>query len=107
MPAETWTPWPDLAEMMERAKQQRLCFWSPYQDLWLTPEELQSAWNLGLFRWGAVNWKLRDPAEKSPQETSDFRHPFNPGTGTIGGDVPARCTECGSGKSHPIHQGEP
>ena len=56
-------PWPDLADLMARARRERLWFWCNYQDLWFSPDELQAEWDKGSFRWGAVNWKLRDPVE--------------------------------------------
>lgn len=64
MPDSPWIPWPDLNAMMERAINQNLWFHCCYQDLWFSPSELQAAWTEGRFRWGAVNWTLRNPSER-------------------------------------------
>lgn len=61
---EEWKPWPDLAAMMERAKQENLWFFTTYQGLWFSPADLEKHWSQGEFHWGAVNWQLRDPQER-------------------------------------------
>lgn len=53
----------ELAPMFERAEAERLWFWCSYQDIWLSPAELRAEQDQGRLIWGAVNWKLRDPAE--------------------------------------------
>jgi hypothetical protein len=41
-------------------------FHCSYQDLWFTPDELSECQSNGFFRWGVVNWKLKElPASKS------------------------------------------
>lgn len=62
--SDIWQPWPDLAALMKRAQEEHLWFWTRYQDLWFSPSELRNHWDRGQFRWGAVNWELRDPAER-------------------------------------------
>lgn len=39
-----------------------LWFHCLYQDLWFSPTELRREQKNGRFRWGAVNWKLENPA---------------------------------------------
>jgi hypothetical protein len=60
-------PEPELVEMMAKARCENLWFHSVYQDMWFSPDELQAAWDKGQFRWGAVNWILRNPAERLAQ----------------------------------------
>ncbi len=36
-----------------------------YQDLWFSPSELREHQAKGDFRWGPVNWTLREPSEKA------------------------------------------
>ncbi len=50
--------------MFERAERDGLWFWTSYQDLWFTPAQLREDMANDRFRWGAVNWELRDPREK-------------------------------------------
>jgi len=58
-------PWnTGLDKMFARARQERLWFHCSYQDLWFSPDELERAQADGRFRWGAVNWSLRDPKEQ-------------------------------------------
>jgi hypothetical protein len=49
--------------MMAYAKAHDKCFYSSYQALWFTAEQLQESWDRGQFRWGACNWQLRDKPE--------------------------------------------
>lgn len=35
-----------------------------YQDLWFSPDQLEAEHAKGNFRWGPVNWALRDPQER-------------------------------------------
>ncbi len=58
-------PWNNsLGEMFTRARREGLWFHCGYQDLWFSPDELEKAQASGRFRWGAVNWELRDPKEQ-------------------------------------------
>lgn len=50
--------------LFRRAEQEGLWFYSPYQQLWFSPEALRRQQERGSFRWGAVNWELRDPRER-------------------------------------------
>lgn len=50
--------------MFEQAEREGLWFYSPYQQLWFSPRQLRAHHEAGKFRWGAVNWKLRDPRER-------------------------------------------
>ena len=53
-----------LRPMFKEARKKGLWFNSNYQDLWFSPDELEKLQKKGQFRWGAVNWVLRDPKEK-------------------------------------------
>lgn len=39
--------------------------WDRYHDLWFTPAELRKLQSEGRFRWGVVNFELRDPKERA------------------------------------------
>lgn len=53
-----------MKDLFERADRDGLWFWCGYQDLWFTPDALRREMSGGRFRWGAVNWELRDPKGK-------------------------------------------
>lgn len=58
-------PWKlKLHEMINQARAQSMWLWCRYQDLWFSPDELESAHRSGRFMWGAVNWTLRHPSER-------------------------------------------
>lgn len=52
-----------LEPLFARARAEGLWFYSAYQDLWFSPDELAAVQAAGRFRWGAVNWQLRKPDE--------------------------------------------
>ena len=52
-----------LAPLFARARAEGLYFHGHYQNMWFSPDELEALQAQGEFRWGAVNWELRDPAE--------------------------------------------
>ena len=54
----------DLKPLFDLAKIQKLWFWSRYQDLWFSPDDLKELQSKGRFIWGKDNWELRDPKEK-------------------------------------------
>jgi hypothetical protein len=56
-----------LKPLFERAEREKLWFYSPYQDLWFSPEELREAQSEGRFIWGELNWHLRSPYERINQ----------------------------------------
>lgn len=53
-----------LDELIEQARKEKKWLWCPYQDLWFSPDQLAAENAAGRFRWGPVNWKLRDQAER-------------------------------------------
>lgn len=53
-----------LKPMFAEAREKGLWFWCHYQDLWFSPDALEAEQRAGRFRWGAVNWRLRDPKER-------------------------------------------
>lgn len=54
----------EMAPLFAQAKAEGKWFWCHYQDLWFSPDQLRAEHATGRFRWGAVNWKLRDPQER-------------------------------------------
>ncbi len=54
----------DLAPLFEEAAAKGLWFYCSYQGLWFSPQQLADKHAEGKFIWGAVNWRLRDPAER-------------------------------------------
>jgi hypothetical protein len=53
-----------LEPLFNQAERECLWFYSRYQDMWFSPNELREAHSKGRFIWGAPNWELRDPQEK-------------------------------------------
>lgn len=62
-----------LAPLFKEAREKGLWFYSWYAELWFSPDELEAANKAGTFRWGAVNWRLRDPAERVNQLRDKIR----------------------------------
>lgn len=62
-----------LAPLFERAEKEGLWFNSNYQDLWFSPSELKRKHEKDEFLWGACNWTLRKPSERTHElkETVD------------------------------------
>lgn len=56
-----------LKPLFEEAEEKGLWFYSIYHGLWFSPSELKESQARGGFRWGAVNWKLRNPQEHLEQ----------------------------------------
>lgn len=56
-----------LQPLFDKAVKEGLWFHCVYQDLWFSPSELHEQQQAGRFRWGAVNWKLRNPIERLDQ----------------------------------------
>lgn len=54
----------ELVGLIEEARRQKKWLWCAYQDLWFSPDDLAAENAAGRFRWGVVNWKLRDPRER-------------------------------------------
>ena len=50
--------------MIDSAEKQGLWMFCQYQALWFSPQELRKAQSEGRFRWGPVNWEVRDPQER-------------------------------------------
>ena len=63
----------ELHELIDRAEQAGQWLRSPYQDLWFSPAELRDHIANGKFRWGVVNWELRDPTERMAQLHANVR----------------------------------
>ncbi|MED4545084.1 hypothetical protein [Lysinibacillus sphaericus] len=56
-----------LAPLFKKAEKEGLWFYSTYQHLWFSPQELKNEHLNGRFIWDAVNWTLRSPHEKLKQ----------------------------------------
>lgn len=56
-------PYEGPKEMIAEARRQGLWLHCPHQDLWFSPDRLERENRDGKFRWGPMNWKLRDPNE--------------------------------------------
>ena len=54
-------------ELIEEARRRGLWLHCTYQDLWFSPDQLEAENKNGKFRWGPVNWRLRDPHEYAEQ----------------------------------------
>ena len=55
----------ELEPLFKKARESGyLWFYTSYQDLWFSPDELEQAQAEGRFLWGASNWQLRNPYEK-------------------------------------------
>lgn len=53
-----------MKPMIEKARRNGMWLWSRYQDLWFSPDELESKQAAGRFCWGPANWSLRHPSER-------------------------------------------
>lgn len=58
---DTTTQTETMDDLFARAEREGLWFYSHYQDFWLSPGELREEQANGQFRWGPVNWELRNP----------------------------------------------
>lgn len=54
-------------QLIAEARRQGLWLHCAYQNLWFSPDQLEAENKNGKFRWGAVNWRLRDPMEHIEQ----------------------------------------
>lgn len=61
----------DLSELIAEARKQSKWLHCAYQNLWFSPDDLEACNKAGRFRWGAVNWTLRDPKERIAQAVAD------------------------------------
>ncbi len=52
-----------MQPLFDKARQHGLWFYNNHTALWFSPEALERAQSNGKFRWGAVNWELRDPKD--------------------------------------------
>jgi hypothetical protein len=53
-----------LKPLFAEARKTGKWFYSAYQCLWFSPDELEKNQRDGRFLWGAVNWQLRKPEEE-------------------------------------------
>jgi hypothetical protein len=58
--------------MIEEAKEKGLWLRSKYQGIWFHPEDLRQHNEKGNFIWGAGNWDLKDPKEKTKELESEI-----------------------------------
>jgi hypothetical protein len=52
-----------LKKLIEKARKERKWLVSTYQQLWFSPDELETANNEGRFCWRPTNWTLQDPLD--------------------------------------------
>jgi hypothetical protein len=52
-----------MEDLFERAEREGLWFYTNYQQMWFSPKELKKYQAEGRFRWGPLNWHLRNPRE--------------------------------------------
>lgn len=60
-----------LQPLFEQARREGKWFHTFYQDIWLSPDELEAAHKKGRFLWGPCNWTLRDPKELVAEAESE------------------------------------
>lgn len=53
-----------MAPLLAEAERTGKWLYCGYQSLWFSPRQLREAQANGKFRWGPVNWKMRDPRER-------------------------------------------
>ncbi len=53
-----------MVPMFAEAREKGLIFYTSYQGLYFTPDELEAAQDSGRFLWGPVNWQLRMPSQR-------------------------------------------
>jgi hypothetical protein len=53
-----------MDELIKQARAEGKWLWCHYQDIWFSPDQIELEQSQGRFRWGPVNWKLRDPKER-------------------------------------------
>lgn len=53
----------EMNTLIDKAEAEGKWLHCSYQDLWFSPDELRTAQAQGRFRWGVVNWTLRNPQE--------------------------------------------
>lgn len=62
-----------MEELIRKALAENKWLWCRYQDLWFKPNELAEAQANGKFRWGPVNWEMRDPQERIKSLEEDVK----------------------------------
>jgi hypothetical protein len=53
-----------MAPLFREAREKKLWFYTSYQQIWFSPDELAALNAEGRLLWGAANWRLRDPVEE-------------------------------------------
>ncbi len=53
-----------LEQLIQQARDEGKYLYCSYQNLWFSSDELAQSNKDDKFRWGAVNWELRDPQER-------------------------------------------
>lgn len=74
METDTYDPAhdPEMQALFRQARAEGLWFYTSYQGLWFSPDQLADAQANRRFRWGAVNWQLRDPHERLEEARRDY-----------------------------------
>lgn len=53
-----------MRPLFDQARREGKWFYTSYQQIWFSPDQLEAAQRDGRFRWGPCNWELRDPMER-------------------------------------------
>lgn len=53
-----------LERLFKKAENENLWFYSKYQKLWFSPQQLRKEHAEGRYIWAAVNWTLRYPLDR-------------------------------------------
>lgn len=64
----------ELNDLIDRAEREGKWLFCHYQSLWFSPSELRQHNAVGRFRWGVVNWTLRDPSELLDSTKAKLKH---------------------------------
>jgi len=52
-----------MQPLFDQARREGKWFFTSYQQIWFSPDELEAQQRSGKFRWGPENWELRHPSE--------------------------------------------
>ena len=63
----------EMKKMFDKARAEGLWFFTSYQQLWFSPDDLEKEQKNGHFRWGPTNWQLRSPDERIAQLEQNVR----------------------------------
>ncbi len=62
-----------LQKLIQQARDEQKMLWCRYQNLWFLPDQLEDLNQRGKFRWGAINFELRDSMERVEQLNKELK----------------------------------